>query len=94
MGASTTTTTAVRTFYDLARFEFILRDPADTGGPEIRVFWLYATQAAKILIPRLLPLGDQKAISNTLIQPPLIELPGDGLVDTVKLVDVSRFLVM
>lgn len=46
-----------------------------------------------LLIPGLLPLGDQHGICVAVLEQPLVQLAGDGLLLVVELVDVAAALM-
>lgn len=46
-----------------------------------------------LLIPSLLPLGDQHGVRITVLEQPLVQLARDGLLLVVELVDVAAPLV-
>lgn len=69
--ASTASTTTKNTFNDLSRLKVSLRDPANAGGLEVLAGSLDTTEATKVLVTLLTPLGNQicigVALSNTII---------------------------
>lgn len=79
---------------DLALLQLGLGHAADAVGGEVGVPRLDAAQAAQVLVPLLLPLGDQVAISIFFLQAVLVELSGDGLALVEQLKDVPGALVV
>lgn len=62
-------------------FRFIqlrFRYPTNTLRPTLRILPLNASQAAQILVPSPLPLGDEVGISDSLLQTPLVQFSVDG----------------
>lgn len=87
-------TSTVHAFHHFARLKFIPRYPANTGGPKICILWLDAPEAAQIFIAGLFPLGYQQSVGYALIQAPLVQILGDGLLLTVQIKNISRSLVV
>lgn len=72
----------------LVLFHLIAGNSTDTRGPEIGLFCLDATGAAKLLIALLLPLGNQHGICVSVLEEVVVELPADGLLLIIQVVDV------
>ena len=60
---------------DFALFQLALGHAADAVGREVCVAGLNASEAAQVLVALLLPLGDQVAVSNLLLDTVLVQLP-------------------
>ena len=55
--------------------QLALGHAADAVGREVCVAGLDAPEAAQVLVALLLPLGDQVAVSNLLLDTVLVQLP-------------------
>ena len=92
--AGTASASTVDTFDDFPLLQFVFRDPADAVRAEVRVTCLDAAQTADILVPGLLPLGDQSSVRNLFFDAVVIQLFGNGLPLVEQVIDVSCPLVV
>lgn len=92
--AGTAATATVHTLHDATLFQLRFRYATYTICAEIGIARLDATQAAKILIAGLLPLGYQVTIGNLLFEAIVIELATYGFPAIEQVVDVACLLVV
>ena len=69
----TSSTAAMDALHDPALLQLALRHAADAVGGEVGVPGLDAPEAAQVLVALLLPLGDQVAICNLLLDAILVQ---------------------
>lgn len=80
--------------HNLSLLQLSFGNSADAVCAEVGVSGLDATQAAQVLVSRLLPLGDEVGIGNALLQAILVQLSRDDFAAHKHVVDVPGFLVM
>lgn len=66
-----------------------LRHTTDTAATEVGLLSLHTPETAQLLIPLLLPLGNQLLVRVLVLEQPLVELFRDGLALVVEVVDVA-----
>lgn len=66
-----------------------LGHPTNTSPLEIRLFCLHTPQTTQLLVPLLLPLGDQIPVRVPVLEQPLVQRLADGFARVVQVVDVA-----
>lgn len=89
----TSPATAANTLYVLVLLEPCLGHAADARRVEVCLLGLDAAQAAQLLVALLLPLCDEHGVGVAVLEQPVVQLPADGLLVVVELVDVAAALV-
>lgn len=84
----------MHTLHNLSLLQLRFGHSADAIRSEVCVARLNAPETAKILVARLLPLGDEICIGDALLQAVFVELARDNLSAVEHVVDVAGFLVM
>ena len=74
MSAGAAPTAAMDALHDLALLQLVLGHAADAVGGEVGVSGLDAAEAAEVLVALLLPLGDQVAVGDLLLDAVVVEL--------------------
>jgi len=77
----------------LVLLQLRLGHAADARGVEVGLLGLDAAQAAQLLVPLLLPLGDQERVGVVVLEQPVIQGFRDGGLFVVEVVDVAGALV-
>jgi len=90
---STPPAPATNTLHILPLLQLRLGHPADARRVEVGLLGLHAPQAAQLLVPLLLPLGDEHRVRVAVLEQVLVQLLADGLFFVVELVDVAAALV-
>lgn len=91
--SSTPSAPTAHALHILALLQLGLRHAADARRVEVGLLGLYAAQAAELLVPVLLPLGDQHRVRVPVLEQPLVQLLADGFFFVVELIDVPAPLV-
>ena len=82
------------TLDELVVGELVVGHATYAGGVEVGFGCLDAAQTAELLVPWLLPLGNQVGVGVALLEQPVVQLARDGLALVKEVVDVPRPLVV
>jgi len=92
--AGAASTAAVYTLHHPTLLEFLFGHAADAVGGKVGVAGLDAAEAAEVLVALLLPLGDEVAVGDLLLQAVVVEFSGDGLAAEEEVEHVAGLLVV
>ena len=87
--ARTPPTPATHALDAFALLQLRLGHPTYARRVEVGLLGLDAAQAAQLLVALLLPLGDQARVRVPVLQQVVVQLPGDGFLLVVEIVDVA-----